>query len=131
MSKILNSELIILKALWSHDQLSAKELHRLCGDALDWSFSSTRTTLKRMSEKQLITSEKIHGITIFRSKRSKIRTLAHLMKDFLDQVLEVEGPIPTSAFRGSQILTDEELEELSALMETLSEQKHNIDLDNS
>jgi len=117
MSKISPSELILLKQVWKQGQLSAKEIHEVCGDQLDWSFSSTRTTLRRMVDKDLLGIEKVHGVTTFKARQSKVKTMAGLMQDFMSRVLEMKGDIPTSAFTSSDVLSAEELAELKTILD--------------
>lgn len=47
---------------------------------------------------------------------SKTTTLAHMAREFFGRVLEVDGPLPASAFTGSTLLSDEELDELEGLL---------------
>ena len=56
------TELVILKALWQKSPMSAKEVHLLIEDKLNWSYSSTRKTLDRMSEKKYVMFKNAHGI---------------------------------------------------------------------
>ena len=48
------SELEVLKALWSSQRLSAREIHDRIGEAQDWSYSTTRTVIQRMVDKGMI-----------------------------------------------------------------------------
>jgi len=120
MSKISENELVILKALWKSQRASAREIHQLCEAQLNWSFSSTRTTLARMVDKSLLSPKKVHGITTYAARQTKVKTVAHLTRDFLSRVLEIKGDLPTTAFENSEILTPEELEELKTLIETMA-----------
>lgn len=111
------TELVFLKTLWEQQPLSARELHEACEGELGWSFSSTRTTLKRMQEKKLIVSEKSHGLMVYRAQSEKISTLAALMRDFMKRVIELDGPLPVAAFHDSKLLSRDELAELEALLD--------------
>lgn len=117
MSKINATELVLLKEIWKSGQLSAKELQDACGEGLGWSYSSTRTTLRRMVEKDILFIEKVHGIATYKPSQSKVKTMASLMQDFMSRVLEVKGSIPTSAFHDSNVLSDDELQELKAILD--------------
>lgn len=117
MSKITPSELVFLKQIWTQGALSARELHAACGSELGWTFSSTRTTLRRMQEKGLLGTEKRHGVNVFFSAQGKVKIMAGLMQDFMLRVLEIKGDIPTSAFHKSSVLNDEDIKELKALLD--------------
>ena len=109
-------ELILLKALWAQGPLPVRILHETCAAKLSWSFSSTRKTLERMAEKGFVELRKGNGPARYAAMVSKTATLAHIARDFMRRVLEVDGPMPASAFTGSKILTDEELDELEGLL---------------
>ena len=113
-------ELILLKALWAQGALSVRSLHETCSCKLAWSFSSTRKTLERMADKGFVEISKPVGKasapTKVNARVSKTTTLAHMAREFFGRVLEVDGPLPASAFTGSTLLSDEELDELEGLL---------------
>ncbi|MDA4845499.1 BlaI/MecI/CopY family transcriptional regulator [Hoeflea poritis] len=111
------SELPLLKALWKNRALSARELHEQIAGELGWSLSSTRKTLERMIEKGLVTVTEQHGVKVYSAGVGKIATLAGLTRQFARSVLEIEGPLPTSSFTGSRILSQAELEELERFLD--------------
>lgn len=117
MSIPSSTELTILKVLWSQKRLSAREVHQLTEVQLSWSLSSTRTTLQRMIDKNLVGTEKVHGITVYLPMQSKPRVMAALMQDFMSRVLEIKGPLPTSALGQSALFTEKEWDELTAILE--------------
>jgi BlaI family transcriptional regulator, penicillinase repressor len=115
-------ELVLLKTLWSKGPLPIRRLHEFCEVDLNWSFSSTRKTLERMADKGFVEIFKPEGTSPApaqaRARVSKTTTLAHMAREFFGRVLEVEGALPTSAFTGSALLSDEELDELEGLLGT-------------
>ena len=116
MSQPSRSELTILKALWAKSPLSAREIQEEVGPVLDWSFSTTRTTLSRMADKSLLKLGSQHGVRVYTPAQSKARTLSVVMRDFFDTVLEIKGPLPTAAFHDSQMLSEEEWVELESYL---------------
>jgi len=112
MSHPSRSELAILKVLWTTSPLSAREIQNHIGPQLTWSFSTTRTTLSRMTEKSLLKLDTKHGVRVYSPAESKARTLSGVMREFFDTVLEMKGPLPTAAFHESKMLSKEEWEEL-------------------
>lgn len=117
------TELVILKRLWSQAPLSAREIHEAIGPALDWSFSSTRKTIQRMVEKDMLATSAAHGVTVYRPRRGKVQTLAAMLNTFTRQVLELEGPLPVASFAESRLLDEKELAELEALLEQPAKKK--------
>ncbi|WP_298337607.1 BlaI/MecI/CopY family transcriptional regulator [uncultured Erythrobacter sp.] len=116
MSQPSKSELAILKILWAEAPLSAREIQEKVGPKMDWSFSTTRTTLSRMCDKALLKQSSKHGVRVFSPCESKARTLSGVMREFFATVLEIDGPLPTAAFHDSKVLTEEEWLELDDLL---------------
>lgn len=116
MSQPSRSELTILKVLWAEAPLSAREIQEQIGPQLDWSFSTTRTTLSRMADKSLLQLDKRHGVRVYTPVESKARTLSGVMREFFYTVLEIKGPLPTAAFHDSKMLSEEEWAELNVYL---------------
>ncbi|AWF82086.1 penicillinase repressor [Microbulbifer sp. A4B17] len=111
------SELALLKALWKQKPLSARELHDRVKPELEWSYSSTRKTLDRMRDKSLVTQSEIHGIHVYSPTVDKVETLALYARDFAERVLELDGPLPVAMFAGSKLMSEEDIEELQAVLD--------------
>ncbi|MCS4279317.1 BlaI/MecI/CopY family transcriptional regulator [Stenotrophomonas rhizophila] len=111
-----NAELELLKALWRQGACSAREVHNGAAGALDWSYSSTRKTLERMVDKGLVEETVEHGLNMYRAKVGKVATLAALSTDFARRVLEIDGALPAQAFADSRLLSEQELQQLDALL---------------
>ena len=111
-----NAELELLKALWRQGACSAREVHNGAAAALDWSYSSTRKTLERMVDKGLVEETVEHGLNMYRTKVGKVATLAALSTDFARRVLEIDGALPAQAFADSRLLSEQELQQLDALL---------------
>jgi len=111
-----NAELELLKALWRQGACSAREVHNGAVAALDWSYSSTRKTLERMVDKGLVEETVEHGLNMYRARVGKVATLAALSTDFARRVLEIDGALPAQAFADSRLLSEQELQQLDALL---------------
>lgn len=111
------SELEVLKALWSSQRLSAREVHDRIGEAQGWSYSTTRTVIQRMVDKGLVTKDSVHGLAVFAAADRKVDLISRLVRSFTARVLELDGPLPVTAFSGSAILSPDELEELEQLLD--------------
>ena len=111
-----NAELELLKALWRQGACSAREVHNGSVAALDWSYSSTRKTLERMVDKGLVDESVEHGLNMYRARVGKVATLAALSTDFARRVLEIDGALPAQAFADSRLLSEQELQQLDALL---------------
>jgi len=116
MTQPSKSELAILKVLWTEAPLSAREIQEKSGPQLNWSFSTTRTTLSRMVDKSLLQIDTKHGVRVYVPVESKARTLSGVLREFFGTVMEIKGPLPTAAFHDSQMLSEEEWLELDRLL---------------
>jgi predicted transcriptional regulator len=110
------SELTLLKVLWKQQPLSAREIHDAAAAELDWSFSSTRKTLDRMLEKQMVAVQAIHGINVYSARLEKVGTLAAFAHDFGRRVMEIEAPLPVAMFTGSRLVDQQELAQLEQML---------------
>lgn len=110
------SELTLLKVLWKQQPLSAREIHDAAEGELGWSFSSTRKTLDRMLEKQMVGLQPMHGINVYTAKLEKVGTLAAFAHDFGRRVMELEAPLPVAMFTGSKLVDQQELTQLEQML---------------
>ena len=117
------SELIILKHLWKHQPQSLREIHQAIAPKLSWSRSSTRTTVDRMVGKSMLLIEDSHGLKIYSAKLKKIPTIAALIRQFTEDVLGIDAPLPVSNLVDSNLLDASELADLEAHLEKLSQIK--------
>ena len=111
-----SSELVILKHLWAIGPQSAGEIHRAVSEELDWSRSSSRKTIERMVEKNMLILKVQHGLNIYTARAKKLPTLAGLIQNFAVDVLGMDGPLPVSNLIKSDLLSEEELAELEAIL---------------
>jgi len=110
------SELTLLKVLWKQQPLSAREIHDAAEGELGWSFSSTRKTLDRMLEKQMVGLQPMHGINVYTARLEKVGTLAAFAHDFGRRVMELETPLPVAMFTGSKLVDQQELTQLEQML---------------
>src|SRR5476651_2056632 len=97
-------ELSLLKTLWKQQPLSAREIHEQAADEVAWSFSSTRKTLERMLDKEMVAQESLHGVQVYRPRLDKVATLATFAHDFGRRVMEIDSPLPVTMFTGSKLV---------------------------
>lgn len=109
-------ELAILKLLWGSRKMSARQIHSDIADTFDWSYSTVRTVLERMSEKGLISKTAEGGVNIYEAEVSKVAMLGRMISDFSKRVLELDGAPAAAFFSDSKLLSKDELEELEAML---------------
>ncbi|TFW16681.1 BlaI/MecI/CopY family transcriptional regulator [Duganella callida] len=111
------SELTLLKVLWKQQPLSAREIHDAAAAELAWSFSSTRKTLDRMLEKQMVGVQVVHGVNVYSALLEKVGTLAAFAHDFGRRVMEIDAPLPVTMFTGSKLVDRQELAQLEQMLQ--------------
>lgn len=121
LPELNETELDVLKIFWSEGSLSAREYHQNCGQS--WSYSTARTVLERMSKKGLLKKESFHGLYIYKPTISKAAGLARFVHDFARNVLETEYSPVVNLFAQSKALTDEELVDLTRILDEAEEQE--------
>jgi len=109
-------ELAILKRLWRAKEMSAREIHRDIEDEFGWSYSTVRTVLERMTDKGLISKTPAGGVNIYEAEVGKVALLGRMIADFSKRVLELDGAPVAAFFSDSKLLSEDELEELEAVL---------------
>jgi len=109
-------ELCVLKALWRQAPLSAREIHEAVEEELAWSFSSTRKTVERMMEKQMVAQHVRHGVQVYEALLDKVETLAAYAHDFGTRIMELDTPLPVNMFAGSKLVDAGELAQLEQML---------------
>lgn len=118
-----HSELVILKRLWSTKSQSLREIHEAVAPELNWTRSSTRKTVERMVDKGMLSVKEVHGLNVYRARIKKIPTLGKMVRHFAAEVLGMDGPLPVSNLVQSQLLSQQELDELEQYLKRLDQPK--------
>jgi predicted transcriptional regulator len=103
--------------LWRTAPLSAREIHGAVEAELGWSFSSTRKTLERMLEKQMVAQQTRHGVQVYAARLDKVATLAAFAHDFGSRVMEMNAPMSATMFTGSRLVDAGELAQLDRMLQ--------------
>lgn len=109
-------ELEILKLLWRYQRLSAREIHNHLAIERGWAYSTTRTVLERMVKKGQLRKHSLHGLNVYAPELAKVPTLATLVRDFTRRVFDIRASAAIPMFAESDLLDEEELKELEALL---------------
>ena len=113
-------ELEIHKTLWQQQPQTGKEIHNKLAPLYGWTYSSTRKTLERMLDKGTIRHERQGNKKIYFSLLDKVPTLAAYAQDFAKRVMEIDGPLPIAMFSDSQLIQQDELQELEDVLNKLN-----------
>ncbi len=111
-----NTELAVLKRLWSAGPSSAREVHDALAAETGWSSSTTRTMLSRMEEKGMVARSEVHGVAVYRAAQSRVQVLGSIARELTRDVFDIKGAVPASMFADSPHITEDELAELDAII---------------
>ena len=117
LPELSRSGLDIMKILWKDGRSSAREVHDQLSAAYGWAYSTTKTIMDRMVKKGHLSRENFHGIILYKPLFSKPAGLAELVRNFADNVLELDYGSVVSLFARSKALTAKEIEELQRLLD--------------
>lgn len=111
--KIFESEYRFCLILWEHEPINSTRLAALCKEQLGWSKATTYTVIRRLAERGVLKNENA-VVTSLVSKES-------VQEAELEQLVErtFEGSVPAfiAAFSRSKKLSEEELQQLQALID--------------
>ncbi|MBC8182036.1 BlaI/MecI/CopY family transcriptional regulator [candidate division KSB1 bacterium] len=110
------AEYDILRTLWNAGQLSVREVHDLLTETYNWAYTTTKTMMDRMVNKELLNRESFHGVFIYKPLITRPAGLARMVQFFADRVLEMDVGSVVSLFARSKSLTPEEIDELNNLL---------------
>ncbi|MDO3386687.1 BlaI/MecI/CopY family transcriptional regulator [Gilvimarinus sp. SDUM040013] len=123
LPELSKSEHDVLNVLWARDQMSVREVHDLLATDGSRAYTTTKTVMDRMLQKQLLQRENFHGVFVYRAAISRPRGLARLVHNFARRVLEVDNVSAVSLFSGSKKISKAELAELEALLQKLDDEE--------
>lgn len=70
--ELTEGEWEIMKVVWEKQPCTAGTVQEMLVKSRDWAYSTVKTTMDRMSEKGLLTIEKIRNLQLFRSCISEV-----------------------------------------------------------
>lgn len=115
--KIFESEYRFLEILWEQEPVSSSKLVQLCNEQLDWKKSTTYTVIKRLSERNVLKSEK----TIVTSLVSKEEVTTAEGEEFLNKNFSGSLPRFIAAFTQKKQLTRQEIDEIQKIIDSYGE----------
>ena len=110
------AEYDILRTLWNAGRLSVREVHDQLTETYNWAYTTTKTMMDRMVNKELLNRESFHGVFVYKPLISRPAGLARMVQFFADRVLEMDVGSVVSLFARSKTLSPDEIEELNKLL---------------
>ena len=110
------AEYDILRVLWKSGRQSVREVHDQLQETSGWAYTTTKTMMDRMAQKNLLSREQFHGIFLYKARITRPAGLAKIVKFFADRVLELDSSEVVAMFAHSKAITEEEMKELESLL---------------
>ncbi len=117
MPKIFNSEYRFCLILWEHEPINSTKLSKLCKEQLGWSRPTTYTVIRRLAERGVLKNEN----TIVSSLVTKEQIQQAEMEEMMERTFEGSMPAFIAAFGNTKRLTQEDIHQLEALIQSYKE----------
>ena len=113
--KVFESEYRFLKILWEDEPISSGELVKKCFEKLSWKRTTTYTVIKRLSERGIVSNEKSVVTSLVSKEEIQDAEMGELIRNRFDDSV----PSFLASFTRRQKLSDQEIDELKTLIESL------------
>lgn len=110
---IFDSEFKMMEILWELGPLNSTDLVKLCNDRLGWKKSTTYTTIRRLSDRQIIKNENALVEPLVEREKVAIEE----SKKLLGKLYEGSLKMLVAGFLQKEELSHEELAELRDLID--------------
>ena len=117
--ELSKAEYDILRILWKNGKQTVREVHNHLHETYKWAYTTTKTMMDRMTNKNLLKREEFHGIYLYTPMITRPVGLAKIVEFFADRVLEMDTGSVVSLFARSKTLTPEEVQELEQLIQKM------------
>lgn len=120
---LTNAEWNIMDCLWEKSPQSGREIVDTLQKRVGWSKSTTLTMLKRMSDKKLVRFEETGKLRMYSPCIDRDDAVGKETENFLNRVYKGSVSLMVSAMTQKQTLSEQEIEELYAILEQTRAQK--------
>lgn len=119
------AEWSVMECLWERSPLTGREATELMHTRCGWSRSTTLTLLSRMEAKEAVRGDTDSGVKSFRPLIRREDAALQETEDFLDRVYKGSVSLMVSSLTKKQALSQEEINELYAILREMEEGKSN------
>lgn len=114
---LTNGEWHVMECLWDRFPQSGREIVDTLQNRIGWSKSTTLTMLKRMNDKKLIRFEDTQKLRMYFPCIDRDAAVKKETENFLNRVYKGSVSLMVSAMTQKQTLSDQEIEELYAILD--------------
>jgi BlaI family penicillinase repressor len=107
-----------MKVVWRHKECAARDVYRQTRREYDWAPSTTKSVLRRLVDKEYLTTTQVGNCYVYRPAGSALQALLGVADALLDTLLEgTTGVVLTHLVKKSRLSADE-LADLRALLDS-------------
>ena len=118
--KLFDSELRLMEVIWENGDIQATELVRIMADRIGWNKNTTYTVIKKLIAKGAV--ERIEPKFVCKALVSRDGVQRAETRSLIDKLFAGSSKLFFASFLESESLTKEELQELKAMVENLSDE---------
>ena len=113
--KVFESEYKFCTILWDNEPVRSSELVELCRERLGWKPTTTYTVIKRLSERGVLENKN----SVVRSLVGRDEVRAAEIDELVEKKFEGSLPAFITAFARNRRLSEEELDELQRMIDSM------------
>lgn len=121
---LTHTEWNLMECLWEKSPRTGREAVEYLERSVGWSRSTTLTLLRRMTEKGAIHCGEEEGVKVYSPLIRREEAVLRETDDFLSRVFHGSVSMMMNAVTKKQELTQEEIDELYAILRKAEEGKH-------
>lgn len=115
--RLAEAEAKFADVIWQEEPIGSMELVKICQEKFGWKKSTTFTVLKKLCDRGIFQND--HAVVT--SKLSKEEFNQEKSRQFVEETFGGSLPRFLTAFIGKKKLTEEQIEEMKALIESYGE----------
>ena len=123
-SPLTSAEWYVMECLWQKSPCTGREVTEYLSQHAGWSRSTALTMLRRMHEKNLIACQEVDGIKTYSPLLQQEDATLLETQSFLQRVYHGSVSMLVSTFTKKQSLTQQELDELYAILQQAKEEQN-------
>lgn len=116
--RLAETEARFADIIWEREPVGSTELVKICEERLGWKKSTTYTVLKKLCERGIFQNER----AVVTSKLSREEFYGGKSRQFVEETFGGSLPRFLTAFIGKRKLTEAQIEEMKALIESYREE---------
>ena len=120
-----DSEWEVMKVLWGHGPLAARDVHAHLAGAQPWAQGTVKTLLRRMVQKGWLAYTRVGNSFLYRSAVPRRKGLRSAIKQFSERVLGGALSPFVAYYAEEKRLTPEDVAELEKLLKRHQKEKGN------